>query len=756
MMIMKILLIYIFYCPFVLHAQVFKNKLVEFRHPNSQVLAYATAGGVDNAQLNSIDLNDDGILDLFIFDRAGDVIMPFLYNSSTASYVYAPEYKRQFPVLKDWVLAEDYNKDGIQDLFASSFNTEGIPGIELYKGTRGPSGVEYIKFDMGKSFKALYFSFGNGDAQIPIDFTDLPAIDDVDGDGDLDIILFEPGNNRVSLFKNVVKERGYSKDTLAFVLADRCYGRFAESGFTSEIELSTHPDTCVSQFKAGNTTRHSGSTLLSLDLDGNHLQDLLVGDLSNEGIIALYNEGSRDNAFMASQDTQWPGLANQVNLAIFNAAFKIDLDKDQQTDLVIAPNQRSISENINNIWFYKNIGSSSKPEFQLETKSLFVDQMIDLGAGSDPCFVDVNQDGLIDLIVGTEGFFIKGTNIRDARLVFFQNIGTSNRPVFQLVDSNYLNFNQFALSQDAHFSFTPAFGDLDQDGDLDLLVGENQGQFFYCENTAGPGQAFQFKKPVYPYFDLSAKSFSSPFLIDLNQDGLTDIVSGSRQNTNDVNNMACGSFYYFQNQGTTGNSIFDPDYLKSPNTNCLGKIIVPAITSKSYTCPEFYNFGNSIKLFTGNIFGEAKMIGGISSNITDSYQFENTNFGRIKEGERLTLSLADIDDDGILDMITGNARGGIAFYETNLRTDGTTSIEETKLQDVSIYPNPVQSKLNIGNRSNKLLHLSLMDVQGLKMNDYIVNQDSHFILDLEYLISGVYFIVLNDGKRNICFKLLKQ
>lgn len=753
---MKRLLIYFFCCPFVLHSQVFKNKLVEFRHINSKVLEYATTGGVDNAQLNSIDLNDDGIQDLFIFDRAGDVVLPFLYDAFTSRYLYAPEYRRQFPVLKDWVLAEDYNKDGIQDLFASSFNTEGIPGIELYKGIRGPSGIEYRKFDMGKSFKALYFSFGNGDAQIPIDFTDVPAIDDVDGDGDLDIILFEPGNNRVSFFKNVVKERGYSIDTLAFVLSDRCYGRFAESGFTSDIELSTHPDTCVSQFKSGNTTRHSGSTLLSFDLDGNQLQDLLVGDLSNEGIIALYNEGSRANAFMSSQNTMWPGISDPVNLAIFNVAFKIDIDKDQLTDIVVAPNQRSISENINNIWFYKNTGTSGQPQFQLETKSLFVDQMIDLGAGSDPCFVDVNQDGLIDLVVGTEGFFIKGTNIRDARLVLFQNIGNSNHPVFQLVDSNYLNFNQFALSQDAHFSFTPSFGDLDHDGDIDLLVGENQGQFFYCENTAGPGQPFQFKKPVYPYFDLSARSFSSPFLIDLNQDGLTDIVSGSRQNTNDANNVACGSFYYFQNQGTSGNSFFDPDYLKSPNTNCLGKIIVPAITSKSYTCPEFYNFGSSIKLFTGNIFGEAKMIGGITSDINAIYQFENTNFGRIKEGERLTLSLSDIDGDGILDMVTGNARGGLAFYETNLRTDGTTSVDESILSDVSLYPNPVQSKLNIDNRSMKYLLLSLMDVRGFKVNDYFINRESSICLDLEYLNSGVYFLVLNDGKKSICFKILKS
>ncbi len=737
-------------------SQPLQLKSVPFLDPSGKSLAFANAGGVDNAQFGEIDINNDKDLDLILFDRAGDVILPFLYNTKFGSYSYAPQYKSKFPPVRDWVILKDFNGDGLIDIFSSSFNTEGPAGIELHKAIMGPGGIEFEKFDMGKFYKIIYFSTGNGDTQIPVDYSDIPTIVDIDGDSDLDILTYEPGNNRVSLFTNVTHERGYSKDTLAFILTDRCYGRFVESGFTAEITLSGSPDTCAGQFTSSNTTRHSGSTVLNVDLNGDNLSDLLIGDLTNNGMIALFNGGTPNRAFMTSQQTNWPGGSDSINIATFLAAFDIDVDHDGLRDILVAPNQRSISENVRNVWYYRNTGTGSSPKFTLQTKSFLTNQMIDLGSGSDPCFVDYNQDGKQDLLVGTEGFFIRGTNIRDARLVLFENVGTKDFPVFQLRDSNYLNFNQFALSSDSHFSFTPSFGDLDADGDLDLLVGENQGQFFYCENTAGPGMPFRFKKPLYPYQDISAKSYSSPFLVDLNRDGLLDIISGSRLNTNDQNNKACGSFYYFQNQGSLSQAVYDPDYYKSPNSNCLGKVIINSISSKSYTCPEVVDFNGEYKLFTGNIFGEMKVIGGIQNNPAGQFLIENPNYGQLDEGERLTISIADIDNDGILDLATGNSRGGIAIYQTNFKTNGTTLLNNEGKDDFIVYPNPGSNVLRLEFPAGVHFEWNMFDLNGRLLSNAFEIKDHVLLVHTDNLEPGMFVLQLKSQGRITFLKWLKM
>ncbi|MEZ5194889.1 MAG: hypothetical protein R2764_00375 [Bacteroidales bacterium] len=64
----------------------------------------------------------DGILDLIVFDRQGDRIMPFLNNGSPGiiDYQIAPELRYKFPELFDWVIAVDYNMDGLKNIFTYS------------------------------------------------------------------------------------------------------------------------------------------------------------------------------------------------------------------------------------------------------------------------------------------------------------------------------------------------------------------------------------------------------------------------------------------------------------------------------------------------------------------------------------------------------------------------------------------------------------------------------------------------------------
>ena len=88
----------------------------------SATLDLAWGGGLNFAQTSDIDLNCDGIKDLFFFDRAGNSVVTLLNNGSPGPMAYsitrAYDNVHPFPELHDWVLLRDYNCDGKEDIFA--------------------------------------------------------------------------------------------------------------------------------------------------------------------------------------------------------------------------------------------------------------------------------------------------------------------------------------------------------------------------------------------------------------------------------------------------------------------------------------------------------------------------------------------------------------------------------------------------------------------------------------------------------------
>ncbi|HEU4719052.1 MAG TPA: FG-GAP-like repeat-containing protein, partial [Bacteroidia bacterium] len=88
------------------------------------------SGGHNYCQLSEIDLNGDGIKDLFVFDRSGNKITTYinLGTPNQVDYVLAPEYVSRFPLMHDWCLLRDYNCDGKEDIFTCS-----IAGFAIYK-----------------------------------------------------------------------------------------------------------------------------------------------------------------------------------------------------------------------------------------------------------------------------------------------------------------------------------------------------------------------------------------------------------------------------------------------------------------------------------------------------------------------------------------------------------------------------------------------------------------------------------------------
>ncbi len=103
---------------------------------------------------------------------------------------------------------------------------------------------------------------------------------------------------------------------------------------------------------------------------------------------------------------------------------------------------------------------------------------------------------------------------------YFENAGTAPEAAYTTPQPN-----PFGLTGVAYYS-APAFADLDGDGDLDMMVGNSYGSFFYYENT-GTASAPAYAASITNPFGLTALYRSIPTFADLDSDGDLDLVAAN-------------------------------------------------------------------------------------------------------------------------------------------------------------------------------------------------------------------------------------
>ncbi|MCB0610420.1 MAG: T9SS type A sorting domain-containing protein [Lewinellaceae bacterium] len=695
------------------------------------------AGGLNCPQPSAVDLNNDGLQDLYIFDRVGDVHLTFINQGTPGhpDFVLAPEYALNFPVIHNWCLLRDYDGDGIQDIF--SYSDQAFDAVMVYKGHYQAGKLAFTRFHFQGPADVIYIP---GPTQLYVSTIDYPAVDDLDCDGDLDILTFNVAGGIIELYTNRSVEMGYGRDSLIYKLAEGCWGGIYESGLQVEVTLSPVMGECADHFWDPDDTplqfRHSGSTLVTFDGDGDGDKELMLGDLSFSNLNYLVNGGNCQKAWITDQNALFPNTAQLAEIPLFPAAFYLDVTGDGKRDLLAAPNNKLGSIDQNCFWLYQNTGQDNAPAFSLQQKNWLVDGMIDLGTGARPVFVDVDADGLPDLVAGNYSIYAP-FGAKDPRVFYFRNTGTASQPAFTLTNSDFMGMNAFSASS---FAFTPCFGDLDGDGDLDALVGEQFGHLFFVENTAGPGQPMAFKPAVYDYKGINVGQASVPQIIDLNRDGLPDLLVGERN----------GNINYFQNTGTAQNPEFNPDPESAPNNFFLGQVDTRIMGyTTGYSAPWVQEVNGQYRLFTGTEVGRIESYSNIDGNLGGVFTTDTETYGQIAAGERTQVTLADINNDGKLEIAVGNFRGGITIYETDLDGPPVGTVQpHDRPQLVELFPNPTAGDFFLRRLSADPapLELRIFDGTGrLAEARTVPFPDQTLRIGTADLANGVYWVEVRQG-----------
>ncbi|WP_420583211.1 FG-GAP-like repeat-containing protein [Reichenbachiella sp.] len=458
-----------------------------------------------------------------------------------------------------------------------------------------------------------------------------PTFVDIDGDGDMDLFVGESGGEYggISFYENI--------------------GTSSEPYFKTRSE-NENPLDQVNGFYRTNVSFG--------DIDGDGDLDAIVGEYY--GFVHFYeNTGSSsDPAFALNDNTDGSNPFNGIDVGEYSHPELADIDGDGDLDLFIGDSN-------GNIDYYKNTGSNSSATFAEQTGGAnpFDGESVD--GYATPTFIDIDDDGDLDALVGQYYYNYSGY------VNFFENTGTASAPAFAERNGNEDPFR--AIEPDSGYT-DPTFADLDNDGDLDVLVGNSYGTPEYFENKGTASEpdfgATAFTKLTSGYFYDAAPSFA-----DIDNDGDMDLFVGGEY----------GYINFYENTGTASAPAFsggeNPLSAVSSDVSYNANVAfadvdadgdLDALVGEKYGSILFYeNTGSaSAAAFALNTFTDAS----------------NPFYG-ISVDSWSNPELADIDDDGDFDLFIGDYDGYIAFYEN------TGDATDAAFQNQTGAANPFDSQI---------------------------------------------------------------
>lgn len=303
---------------------------------------------------------------------------------------------------------------------------------------------------------------------------------------------------------------------------------------------------------------------------------------------------------------------------------------------------------------------------------------IDVYGAPSPNMEDFDGDGDLDLICGE---FLD-------RFTWFENIGTRKDPVF--ASGRFLhNALGAPLKMDLEM-ITPSAVDWDQDGDIDLVVGDEDGRVALVENTGRVvDQMPIFKRPRYfkqKADDVKFGALVTPFSVDWDDDGDEDLICGN----------TAGYIGFIENlDGGKQPKWAAPVRLEAYGREIRimagenGSIQGPAEQKWGYTTLSVTDWdGDGLKdIIINSIWGRVQWIQNIGKRgkprlgllkdvsvdwegrqiAKPEWNWWNPAVGTLATQWRTTPQALDWNGDGLVDLIMLDHEGYLSYYERKLK-----------------------------------------------------------------------------------------
>ncbi len=584
----------------------------------------------------------------------------------------------------------------------------------------------------------------NGLQEINNDEFPAPEFVDIDADGDLDLFLYgwtlgmqvyrNQGSITTPMFTliedslkdiagNAIYGAGYD---LADIDDDRDYDLFIGEYYTGRIHFyrnigdsTTYAFQLEDSFFAGVQAGYwSSPEFCDLDADGD--LDMFVG---NEwGHVWYYRNDGTPQQWNYTYVTD-----NWLDIWVGDRADPefCDIDDDGDYDLFLGKDNENSLEPPGDIHFWRNNGTAQIPQFVQENQMYLI---FDLGRDlADPEFVDIDQDNKEDMYL----FYYY--------LGWMRNIGSSSSPYFQMISYSLLTDPWPAVTGGA------GFGDLNSDGHEDIVITHAWSGVidFSLSNgdTANPGFDFLFQVDW-------GEFHGAPALGDLDADGDVDmLIPGG--------DFVSGGLRYYENQGTPQHFNFvlmDSSY---QNLGAGEPVLVD------------FDGDEDLDLLSGLSYPDYRIT---------YYQNQGTpaqaNMVLITEDLMglpcLTVGMPDffdIDNDGDMDAIGGTVAGGLLFFRN---VTGETPAVPPPLPRTAPYrgpvlavgPNPANpvTTFSFKLRVASSVNLTVYDVSGRRVAELLSGRQeagAHVVTwDASGLGSGVYLARLQVGQETQAGKVV--